>query len=199
MATSTKRGRKARDEHLWMAELLIALLDVKPTVWRVVQVPVTIPLEKLHDVIQAAMGWTDSHLHEFIINGVSYGVNDPDSFDEDMVVEERGVALGDVLGNAARTFDYVYDFGDHWHHAIIVEVLQPKLMGADPRALCIAGERACPPEDVGGTRGYEEFLEAIEDPENPEHEAMLEWGGRDFDPERFDLPLVHARLKRIKV
>lgn len=198
MATSAKRSRKARGDPIWMARLHIALLDVQPTVWRVVQVPLTIPLDKLHQVIQAAMGWTDSHLHEFVINGARYGVNDPHGFDDDRVVEERGVTLRDALSTAARTFDYVYDFGDNWHHAITVESVGPLLPG--PTGLvCLAGERACPPEDVGGGFGYDDFLEAITDPGHSEHEHLLEWTGGEFDPERFDIELANARLGHIKI
>lgn len=198
MVTTAKRARKARDEPVWMARLRIALLDVQPTIWRVVQIPAMIPLDKLHGAIQAVMGWTDSHLHEFVINGVRYGIDDPTGFDDERVVDERKVTLADALGNTVRTFDYVYDFGDNWHHAATLEALEPT-DGTAPLLCCLAGERACPPEDVGGPWAYEEFLEAIADPKHEEHDAMLEWSDGEFDPERFDLQRVNARLTRIKV
>lgn len=198
MTTPTKPGRKTRAKPVWMARLLVTLLDVEPAVWRLVQIPAMIPLDKLHDAIQSVMGWTDSHLHEFIINGVHYGIDDPMGFEDERVVDERRVTLADALGGTARTFDYVYDFGDDWHHAITVEAIEPA-EEARPLLYCLAGERACPPEDVGGAWGYEEFLEAIGDPEHEEHEDMLEWCGGEFDPERFDLQGVNARLGRIKL
>lgn len=198
MATATKRRRKARDEPVWMARLRIALLDVQPTIWRVVRVPAMISLDKLHDAIQAVMGWTDSHLHEFVINGVRYGIDDPTGFEDERVVDERQVTLADTLGHTVRTFDYVYDFGDNWHHAVTLEALEPT-EGETPLLYCLAGERACPPEDVGGPWAYEEFLEAITDPQHEEHEAMLEWADGEFDPERFDPQPVNARLDRIKL
>lgn len=142
-----------------MARLLVALLDVQPTVWRVVRVPAMIPLDKLHEAIQAVMGWTDSHLHELVINGVRYGIDDPTGFEDERVVDERRVTLADALGSTVRTFDYVYDFGDNWHHAVTLEALEPT-EGTAPLLYCLAGERACPPEDVGGPWAYEEFLEA---------------------------------------
>lgn len=198
MVTASKRRPKTRDEPVWMARLLIALLDVQPTVWRVAQMPAMITLDKLHDTIQAVMGWTDSHLHEFIINGVRYGVDDPMGFEDERVVDERRVTLAEALGSAVRTFDYIYDFGDNWHHAVTVEALEPT-DGAVALLYCLAGERACPPEDVGGPWAYEEFLEAIADPKHEEHKAMLEWCDGEFDPERFDLQRANARLARIKL
>ncbi|MDP9198660.1 MAG: plasmid pRiA4b ORF-3 family protein [Pseudomonadota bacterium] len=155
-----------------------------------------IKLPALHRVFQAAMGWTNSHLHEFVINGVRYAAPDPEWEDELQQADERGVALDVVLGRGARSFDYVYDFGDHWHHAVLVEStrIQPQ---AGFNIQCTTGENACPPEDVGGAPGYAGFLEAIADPRHEEHANYLAWRGGGFDPARFDRAAVNRALGKI--
>jgi hypothetical protein len=141
-------------------QLKIQLLDVIPTVWRRLVVPETITLPKLHQVFQVALGWTNSHLHEFVIGGVRYSEPDPDFDDELGHVDERGIKLHKALGIDARCFDHVYDFGDDWHHVVLAE---DQHIDAKRRTSirCIDGENACPPEDVGGAFRYEEFLTAI--------------------------------------
>ena len=114
-----KRTPPSRIKLSW--QLKIELLDVVPTVWRRLIVPETIKLPKLDRVIQSAFGWTNSHLHEFIIGGVEYAYPDPDGADELGLVDETKIVLLDALGLEARCFDYIYDFGDHWHHVAIVE------------------------------------------------------------------------------
>jgi hypothetical protein len=181
----------------WAWRLKIELLDVTPTVWRRVLVPSTIKLPKLHQVFQTALGWTDSHLHEFVISGVRYSDPDPDFDDEIGHVDEQGVVLDNALGMDTRCFDYVYDFGDDWHHIILVEDqhLQAK---SRVSIRCVAGENACPPEDVGGALRYAEFLAAIVDPAHEEHESFREWSGGQFDPKRFDLEAINRTLSKIK-
>ena len=104
------------------------------------------------------------------------------------------VALGAALGRESRTFDYLYDFGDGWHHAVVVEdrFMQPR---ADFVVQCLAGENACPPEDVGGPPGYAGFLAAIADPRHEEHRQYLDWWGGSFDSARFELGAVNRALK----
>jgi len=113
-----KRAASTNRKMSWAWQLKIALLDVTPTIWRRVVVPEGISLSKLHQVFQAALGWTNSHLHEFVIGGVRYSEPDPDFEDELDHVDERGVLLPRALGMDARRFDYVYDFGDDWHHVV---------------------------------------------------------------------------------
>lgn len=174
-------------------QLRIELLDVEPRVWRRVVVPVSITLPKLHGVIQASLGWTNSHLHEFVICGVRYSAPDPDFARELGHVNEKNVKLSTALGPNARSFDYIYDFGDDWHHVVLVED-----QFAQARAVqCIAGENACPPEDVGGPHGYARFLEAIADPKHDEHREMLDWVGGAFDASKFDLDSVNRSLKEV--
>lgn len=178
--------------------LHIELTWIKPAIWRRVAVPEKITLGKLHHVIQAAMGWTDTHLHEFDIAGENYGVPDPDAGSGPPILsEKRKTLIGALSGK--KTFRYVYDFGDNWEHRIKVEKTLPAVI-CPQIPYCIDGANACPPEDVGGAPGYEEFLAALADPNHPEHEAMLEWHWDDsFDPTAFDCYRVNEWLKQIKV
>lgn len=195
---SAQPPRRARKLD-WVWQLRIELLDVQPLVWRRLLVPADITLPKLDRVIQTALGWTNSHLHEFVINGTHYAVLDPDWVDDLPHVDERRVALHDALGRGTRCFDYVYDFGDDWHHLVLVEDLYPDRSKSVSSVQCIGGENACPPEDVGGAGGYDEFLAAIVDPRHEEHQNYLTWVGGSFDPTRFDRAAVNRALAKIKI
>jgi hypothetical protein len=190
-----KRTALVNHDIAWSWQLKIELLDVVPTVWRRLIVPDSIKLPKLHRVFQAALGWTNSHLHEFVIGGVRYSDPDPD-MDEDLQQDERNVVLQKALGMDSRCFDYVYDFGDDWHHAVVVED-QHVSVKRPPLIRCDDGENACPPEDVGGALRYADFLAAIADPAHEEHATFREWSG-SFDPRRFDLDAVNRALSKIK-
>ncbi len=179
-------------------QLKITLNDVKPPIWRRVQVPADETLEVVHAVIQIAMGWEDAHLHEFIVGQDHYGMPHPDyetGFGPSMQ-DEAEVTLETIATQVKSKFRYVYDFGDSWEHTIEVE----KILAADPDMnypVCIAGERACPPEDCGGPGGYADLLEALSDPKHTEHDDLLEWIGDEFDPEEFDLASVNDELADI--
>jgi hypothetical protein len=154
-----------------------------------------VPLSKLHRVIQAAMGWDGYHMHHFAAGGELYGEPDPD-FDLE-ISSERTARLATIAPREKSRFTYVYDFGDNWEHDILVE----KVLPVDPEARyprCVAGKRACPPEDCGGPWGYADLQEALADPDHPEHENMAEWAGEDFDPAAFDLAEVNRRLKSVR-
>lgn len=179
-----------------LLQLRIELAGLKPAIWRRVVVPETITLAKLHRVIQAAMGWADSHLHEFEIGGRRYGMPDPDWGAGDAVISEKRVGLSASLAGA-KSFRYTYDFGDGWEHRVKIEKhLPPDACLRAP--LCLDGANACPPEDVGGPYGYVDFLEAISDPRHPEHENMLDWCGGGFEPSDFDPERVNKLLQRIR-
>ena len=174
-------------------QLKVTLEWSKPPIWRRILLPSTTTLPRLNSILQAAMGWTDSHLHQFVVGQVRYGTPDPE-FDPD-IVDERRVPLDRLLREKGDALVYEYDFGDGWRHRVEVEQVLPP----DPEMThtkCTAGERACPPEDVGGVPGYEAFLEAIQDPAHPDHAHYLEWVGGRFDPEAFDVEEANSRLSR---
>ncbi len=176
-------------------QLKITLRDSKPPIWRRFSVPESITLPKLHDVIQTVMGWTDSHLHEFIAGRVSYGVPDPEFSSGSM--NEARVRINQLLDQEKQKMLYLYDFGDGWEHIIELEkIIRGDKNSSKPR--CIAGKRACPPEDCGGIYGYYDLLEAIKDPDHPEHENMMEWLCGDIDPEFFDIEEVNEILSEMK-
>lgn len=168
-------------------QLKVTLSGSKPPIWRRIQVA-DCTLDELHEVIQTAMGWTNSHLHQFEIRGKRYG--DPelldDGFDDFECVDSTRTNLSDVLPKNRRRFQfaYEYDFGDGWEHEVVFEGC-PKPEPGKTYPLCMEGERACPPEDIGGIWGYAEFLEALADPRHERHEEFMEWAG-PFDPEDFD-------------
>ncbi|WP_267939110.1 plasmid pRiA4b ORF-3 family protein [Pseudonocardia dioxanivorans] len=161
----------------------IVLVEVAPSVRRRVQVPGEIDLAVLHGVVQSVMGWTNSHLHEFEIAGRRYGIPDPDRPSQGVADETKAKLFR--LVKAGDRFGYIYDFGDNWTHEIAVEAVETAEPGVRyPR--CVAGQGACPPEDVGGIWGYEDFQAALADPAHPDHAERLEWAGGPFDPNRFD-------------
>jgi hypothetical protein len=176
----------------------IALLDAPRPIWRRIRVRDD-SLDRLHEHIQTAMGWTNSHLHHFRIGGVLYG--DPllmgGNFGEMGYRDSTSTLLSDILprdGQPLR-FEYEYDFGDGWQHEVSFEGRPP----ADPGErypLCVEGEGACPPEDVGGVFGYADFLEAIADPDHEDHDELLEWAGGKFDPVAFSPVAAGRRMKR---
>ncbi len=178
-------------------QIKVTLEGSKPPIWRRLLVRSDITLGDLHTIIQAAMGWWDYHLHQFTVGGTYFGVPDPDYDSYMEMQDEEEVTLGQVAPREGFKFHYEYDFGDGWIHQVLVEkVLPPEPSQSYP--VCIKGQRACPPEDVGGMWGYYDFLEALQDPEHEEHESYLEWIGGDFDPEAFDLDEVNETLSDLQ-
>lgn len=175
-------------------QLRIDLKGIRPPIWRRVLVPSDVSLDDLHEIIQAVMPWWDAHLHQFSDGWTHYGIpDDEDWFD---VVDSRTVAISDVLPAAGAKIEYEYDFGDSWIHQIRLE----KILDPDPDVtypVCVKGKRACPPEDCGGIYGYMGMLEALGNPEHPEHGGYLDWLGDDFDPEAFDLEDANLALQEI--
>jgi hypothetical protein len=176
-------------------QLKVTLLDTRPAVWRRLQVQANVRLSRLHRILQVLMRWTESHLHQFRIDGELYGAPTP-GFDLPLINEQR-VRLHQVVPGLRTTFHYEYDFGDSWEHAIAVESSTPAAH-RQRHPICLDGARACPPEDVGGTEGYRQFLAAISDPRHEEHEDMLTWVGGAFDPNAFDLTVINRELARLR-
>jgi hypothetical protein len=177
-------------------QLKITLKGAKPPIWRRVLVPSDLRLDLLHAVIQVAMGWTDSHLHQFVAGGRFYGVPD-DEFGFE-VQDETRVRLADILRKEKDTMLYEYDFGDGWEHQVLVEQVSA-FDQAQPLPLCIKGKRACPPEDCGGIWGYAELLTTLADPSHPEHQEILDWLGGPLDPEAFDLDDTNQALAALRL
>ncbi len=175
----------------------ITLLESNPPIWRRTQVR-QCTLDKLHQHIQLAMGWTNSHLHQFEIHGERYG--DPelidDGFEDFECVDSTVTKISKVVPQEGSRFQFIYkyDFGDGWEHEVLFEgCLRAETGGRYP--ICVEGERSCPPEDVGGIGGYDEFLEVIADPKHEQHNDFVEWGGK-FDSEMFDAVKATKKMRR---
>lgn len=182
--------RAKKDPSKFVYQLKITLRDSKPPIWRRILVAEATNFATLHEIIQIAMGWTDSHLHAFDVGGEQIGIPYPDEdFD---VLDSSKIKLKQVAGEKSK-FSYLYDFGDSWDHIIVVEKILPLEPGKQ-YPVCIAGKRACPPEDCGGIWGYGDLLEALANPRHPEHKSMKEWVGGKFDPEHFDMNKVNQIL-----
>lgn len=175
-------------------QVRITLQEVDPPVWRRILVPGAIHLDKLHLVFQAAMGWTNSHLHCFRVADQLYGTNFDDYPDDE--IDEHEISVLQALRDHKR-FTYEYDFGDSWDHEVEIEDLTRSRLGLK-YAVCLAGANACPPEDCGGTWGYEHLLEVLADPSHDEHGDLVEWVGGSFDARAFDLVLANAELQRVR-
>jgi len=174
-------------------QLKVTLVDSKPPIWRRILVPDSVTLSQLHAILQIVMGWTDSHLHMFTINGQIYGDPEDDETGDLGTKNEVRYRLNQFVSGEGFKFRYEYDFGDGWLHTLLVEKILPAEKGVR-YPLCIDGKRACPPEDVGGVWGYDDVLQALANPHHPEHDRYLEWVGGKFDPERFDLDEVNDGL-----
>src|ERR1019366_434649 len=167
---ATVRGRDVRagGSTMDVCAIKVTLLGTKPPVWRRFLVEQDITLRQLHKTLQVVMGWTDSHLHQFVFNRRKQ----PD-----------GILLGALFRAPGTKLIYEYDFGDGWQHEVLLEEV---LLGDESfRPICLAGERNCPPEDCGGPYGYAELLQALRDPRHPEHNYFKHWLGEPFAPEHF--------------
>ena len=175
-----------------IARLKITLDAVEPVILCRVEVPFDIRLDRLHLAIQAAMGWTNSHLYEIRAGHTGWGIPDRDSGEGPL--DARKAHLDDVIEDVGtKTLKYLYDFGDDWEHTIKIErLLDPEPSIVYPRLLEASGR--CPPEDIGGPWGYAEFLEAIHDPKHERHTEFNEWIGGAFDPAQVDTNALSAEL-----
>lgn len=172
--------------------LKVTLRQVKPPVWRRIVVKSELTLGELASVLEAAMGWFGGHLHAFEVDGARYGTPDPDWGMDDL--DENGFRLGDVLPKVGMKVRWDYDFGDGWEHDVVVEGITMPERGVE-YPLCLAGRRACPPEDCGGPWGYADLLDALADPDHPDHEDLSEWAPLDFDPAFFDIEEMTQEMR----
>ena len=184
-----------------MYQLKITLSGTQPLIWRRLLVRGDMSLGLLHCVLQVAMGWTNSHLHQFIIGEERF--TDPrlgaDAFGEGEADRNENIAtLMEIVPQAQACFGYEYDFGDSWEHLLEVEEIHPPGPAPKYLAQCLDGKRACPQDDCGGIWGYAEFLKAIKNPKHPEHKNMREWIGGHFDPEEFRLEHINRCLRLLK-
>ena len=178
-------------------QLKITLKESKPPIWRRVIVRADMPLVRFHKVIQLAMGWTDSHLHQFHAGQTRYVIPDREFPDmSENALNEKRYTVADLAPAAKSKFVYEYDFGDSWYHEIVVEKVLPS-DASFKHPVCLAGENACPPEDCGGIWGYYNLLETLKDPKHADHEEMKDWVG-EWDPTCFDLDVTNSVLKRLK-
>ena len=161
-------------------EIKVILKDIEPAVTRTLQVPADMSLDRLHLTLQTAMGWTNSHLYMFEADRVTWGLADPDFGGDDLPANKS--TLSQVIEDTGKkTINYVYDFGDNWEHEVkIGKMTEPVPGELYPRLTEVIGK--CPPEDVGGFPGYDEFLDAMADPKHPEHQHLKDWYGGTFDP-----------------
>ena len=188
---------KAKASSASLYQLRIELEDVTPPIWRRFWIEGNASLIKLHHTIQAAMGWTDAHLHEFQIGEILYATPHPEDWPERVIIDERRVKLHKALNGISR-FGYLYDFGDGWQHTITVEEVAPPPKHPRGCAFIEAGERACPPDDAGGSYSYQEFLDRFaKNRRGKEVREFLEWAGVDFDPNKFDRHAANAALLRM--
>ena len=191
--SSPSTGAKAEDAYREVIQLKVTLAEIEPPVWRRLRLPMDYTLARLHQVIQAAFGWEDSHLHRFRIHGEDYMAvdqeNEPETKDEEVALKRVGLRL-------KTKFRYEYDFGDRWEHLILVEGL---LLLEEPAEVpaCIGGQRKCPPEDCGGAGGYQEMLDALRNRKNPRGEELRLWlGTRSWNAEAFDLDQVNEAIAK---
>lgn len=169
----------------------VTLLGTRPAVWRRVLVPRDITLQHLHRTLQTVMGWTNSHLHQFVVQ--RQGISNPRSRVGTKIANENRTKLGELIGTVGARLLYEYDFGDGWQHELLLEEV---LLGDETfQQTCVAGERSCPPEDCGGPQGFAELLQAVRDADHPSHDEACEWLG-DFVPESFSVDQVNKRLRR---
>jgi hypothetical protein len=179
-----------------IAQIRITLDDIKPAIWRRVELPISNSLKTLHLAIQAVMLFENYHLFRFDIGESSYGIRFDDDYQDPPTREAGNLRLAKLIERGITTFTYTYDFGDDWRHSIVIEEVRPADPAIDyPRF--VDGARRAPPEDVGGPPGFEEFLEAMAKPRHPEHKSVLQWYGHPFDPEDIGSHEIRARMAKL--
>ncbi len=192
-----KKSVSARGKLSPVYQIKATLRDISPPVWRRVILPGDCDLGFLSQVLNGCFRWSGAHLHQFRFEGCTFGCPDPGGAGGEEG-DERQVALNEVAPDEGSSFVYLYDFGDDWTHDVLVEEIRGPEIAGERGPLCLAGERAAPPEDCGGPWGYKDLLAALRDHGNPEHKEILHWIGGEFDPEAIDIPGFNKYLKKLR-
>ena len=182
-----------REERPTAHDLIVTLVGITPPIWRRIRVSSALTLRDLHHVLQIAFGWNDSHLHEFEIGALRYGLVGLDEDADDALLDERVFTLGEV-SQAGDRFEYVYDFGDDWRHEVAVQDTPPSKPRAS-KVTVLEGARSGPPDDAGGPLRYLHMLEVLRKPRHREHAAIAQWIGPGFSPEKFDAKALNRALR----
>lgn len=174
-------------------QIKISLVGITPTIWRRLQVPSDLFLHDFHKIIQTAIGWENSHLHQFVKNGRTFGVADDEFETSDRFMDYTSIRLIDILNKENEMIQYTYDLGDNWIHEITLEKkLKPSINDFYP--FCTDGERNCPPEDCGGPWAFMEMLKILKMPSHPDHSELMEWLDEEWNPEVFNIDIVNEML-----
>ncbi|HLI34523.1 MAG TPA: plasmid pRiA4b ORF-3 family protein [Terriglobia bacterium] len=196
-AENTRLRKNPQERRVY--QLKISLRYSRPPIWRRVLVTDDTTMAKLHQIVQIVMGWDDYHLHQFEVRHEYY--SDPEQMEDDVFEnedkDEHQATLGKLFRSPKAKFLYRYDFGDNWEHEILIEKIMPP-DGQTRYPVLIGGARACPPEDSGGIGGYYEKLEIMRNPRHTEYEEIVEWMGKEFDPESFDADWINRRLRALQ-
>jgi len=185
-APDMKRGKQ-------VYELKVSLRGSRPLIWRRFQVLNDVTLFRLHGILQIVMGWTDSHLHQFLAGQIYYREPDPEYGADHK--DDRRTRLSRVLRRPKDAMVYEYDFGDGWEHIVVLARIVEPVPGTQYPVI-LAAEGACPPEDVGGIGGYNQFLQTMANPRHPEHREMMAWWGGPFDQNLYDIGARNEALVR---
>ena len=194
-----KQTRQKAQDGKQVYQIKVALLKTEPSIWRRFLVPSSVTLHRLHLILKDVMGWSNYHLYSFQIGRQEYGEPAPDNeFSGLNFKNSRRTKLRQVVTKKGDVFLYEYDFGDSWENVLLVgDILEYKEGVRYP--VCLAGERACPPEDCGGPDGYADLLKIIADPSHEDYQDMMTWLGGHFDPDTFDIEIANLRLKSMQV
>jgi hypothetical protein len=176
-------------------ELEVTLEDVEPAVKRALIVPLNIQLDHLHDALQAALGWTNTHLYMIMSGGNTWSTLDPDYPNEDLNAEKYTLKQLIAL-TGSDSFDYIYDFGDGWEHCVSIGKAFDAI-GTEVYPKLLSATGACPPEDIGGPPGYEDFLEVLADKEHPDYAEVMEWRNEEFNPNDAEEEALKENVHRV--
>lgn len=175
-------------------QILISLNGHTPKIWRRIQIKSDTLLSDLHKIIQTTMGWTNSHLHQFMKDEECY--TDPSEGDDELgSIDYYKIKLSAILNKEKDTILYEYDFGDGWEHTLLLEKILPIDLNTK-YPVCLAGKMKCPQEDCGGTSGFSDMLKILKNKKHEEYQSYIEWLGGEFDPKEFDLEMINKMLRK---